>query len=131
MRFLLFLMLLAGPAQANPYPLDAIPEKRLWHVTQIAGTPLPEGVEVNFTRLKEGVLGGQSGCNRFTMRIGQSPTQLYPGPVMTTRMMCDAAKMHAEAAFIEAMGKLYFLREAEGVLTLLAADGAVLLQAER
>ena len=131
MRILALLAVLAAPLAAEPYPLDAVPEGPLWHVTEIGGTALPAGIAVNFTRLKEGVLGGSAGCNSFTMRIGQDHKRLYPAPVALTRMACDSANMRAEAAFVAAMGRLFSLAHKGETLRLLAEDGAVLLRARR
>lgn len=133
MRFFGFLPMLclallgAACVQATPYPLDAIPEGRVWHVVQIAGKPVP--TEVTITRLKEGVLGGMAGCNRYTMRIGESQTELFPGPVATTKMACP--HLATESAFVQAMGRIKALRVEAGALLLLDAEGAVLLRAER
>ncbi len=133
MRFLLLASLLAVPLAANAgaWLLDAIPETQVWQVFEIDGTPVPEGVEITLTRLKEGLLGGNAGCNRFSLRIGESDGRLFPGDFITTKMMCQPAVMKVEWRFGRALERVTGLATAGDTLGLSDAGGRVVIRARK
>lgn len=61
--FLLPLALAACAALANP--LNPLPEGGGWHVTAIAGAPVPTGAEVTIERPDSRGISGRAGCNRY------------------------------------------------------------------
>lgn len=131
MRFLrlALLLLMPLPLQAEGYLLEAIPERHLWQVFEIDGTPVPEAIPVTLTRLKEGLLGGQAGCNSFTLRMGEHDGRLFPGDFLTTKKMCQPAAMKVEWRFGAALEAVRGLALAEGVLSLADAEGRVRIRA--
>jgi heat shock protein HslJ len=59
------------------------------------------GVVVKFE--PEGKVWGRLGCNRFTGTYKQDGLSLSFGPLATTRMACDEAKMKAEQMMSEVL----------------------------
>lgn len=123
---LLVLIVLTRPVFAEGNALDLVTQTAPWRLTELASEPLPDDINVSIVRIKEGVWGGSAGCNRFTMHITQADGDLFPGPLITTRMACPARQMHVESRFIKAMAQLKTLRATHQELTLLDAQGTVL-----
>jgi len=69
----------------------------------------------------DGVVGGSSGCNRFTGTYTQKGDALTMGPLASTRMACPPEVMEREQQFLTMLG---YVRSAEASqLKLVLRDG--------
>lgn len=110
-------------------PMRALPADTEFTVTEIAGAPVPEGVEVTIVREGAMVSGG-AGCNRYSGLLGVEPGRLAPGPFAVTRMACPEPAMATETAFLAALESVDALRGRGSVVELLSA-GEVAISARR
>jgi heat shock protein HslJ len=91
-----------------------------WTVVEIGGAPLVAGSRVTLSFELEGRLSGNSSCNRFMSEYSLSGEGLAISKAAGTRMMCDAALMEQERAFLDALAATQIFS--------IAPDGALLLQ---
>lgn len=71
-------------------------------VSQIDGTPAPEGVTLEIP--EAGRIAGQAPCNRYFAGFEQDGASLQIGAAGATRMACmDEGRMTAETAFLTAL----------------------------
>jgi len=69
----------------------------------------------------DGVVGGSSGCNRFTGTYNHKDDELTFGPLASTRMACPPEVMEGEQQFLTMLG---YVRSAEAShLKLVLRDG--------
>lgn len=101
-----------------------------WRVTEIAGQPVPEGVEVTITQPEAGLIAGSSGCNRYSGRMSAEGAALKIGALAGTRMMCPETQMQAEQAFHSNISRIDGVQITDGVLEL-TREGAVMIRAEK
>lgn len=80
---------------------------------------------------KDDQVSGSSGCNRFHGAFKAKGDALSIGPLATTRMMCDAAVMTQERAFLAALETATSWQIARGVLDVHRADGERVLWAHQ
>lgn len=74
----------------------------LYMVSQIDGTPAPEGVTLEIP--EAGRIAGQAPCNRYFAGFEQDGATLAIGAAGATRMAClDDGRMAAETAFLGAL----------------------------
>lgn len=92
-----------------------------WTVVEIGGAPLVAGSQVTLAFAPDGRLSGHASCNRFMSKYTLTGEGLAIAEAAGTRMMCDAALMGQERAFLTALGATHSFS--------IAADGALLLQA--
>ncbi|MEU6877745.1 META domain-containing protein [Streptomyces sp. NPDC046712] len=125
---------LTAPDGATSLALSSEPPAPLngttWTVDSLlsgdTATSLPKGSEgkAHFVIDKDGRVGGNLGCNRFTASAKVTEKTLtVTGPVATTRMICSGPQMDLETKLYELLdGPLsYELRHR--TLTLTGADG--------
>jgi heat shock protein HslJ len=99
-----------------------------WTVAEIDGKPLVAGSKVTLAFAPDGHLSGQASCNRFMSEYTLSGEGLAIAQAAGTRMMCDAALMEQEHAFLAALGGARnFSIAADGVLLLRTGDGHAIL----
>lgn len=96
-----------------------------WTLTAPVDTP--DGVDITIA-FAEGTAAGYAGCNRFSASYTADGDRLSFGPVMSTRMACDEDAMQAEAEFLGLLGDCVGLELGDDSLSLLDADGAVVLE---
>lgn len=110
-------------------PLAAFGEGIEWQVTEINGTPVPEGVVVTMALREAGLIGGSGGCNRYNGRITVVDGGLHLGELAGTRMMCPPAQMQVEQDFHSTLPRARLSQVSGGVLELTDARGKVLIRA--
>lgn len=101
-----------------------------WNVTEIAGAPVPDGVEVTITQPEAGLLAGSSGCNRYSGRMSAKGEGLEIGALAGTRMMCPEAQMAAEQAFHSNISRIDGAR-LDGDTLELTREGTVMMRAKK
>ena len=79
----------------------------------------------------DGVVGGSSGCNRFTGAYTQKDEELTLGPLASTRMACPPEVMEREQQFLTMLGQVRYAEADHLELTLKDADGDVLAELVR
>ncbi|MBK5926553.1 META domain-containing protein [Rhodobaculum claviforme] len=97
-----------------------------WQLTDIAGTPLPEGVRVLRMAFDGDRMALSAPCNQAFGPYALTGEGLGFGPIGATQMMCDPAAMEAEAALFTALAGVdrFDITDA-GALHLIAADAVV------
>ncbi len=103
-------------------------ENTSWHVLEINGSPLPEGIEItaNFT---DDVVGGEAPCNVYSAEYSQDGSQINIDAPIMTQMYCEEGNvMETEEAFTRALvaarqialeGDNLFMQDADGKVVLL------------
>lgn len=119
------------PEIATADPLDAFGQGIEWRVTEIAGTPVPEGMSVTMAIREAGLIGGSGGCNRYNGRITVVDGALHLGELAGTRMMCPPEQMQVEQSFHSTLPRARLSQITDGVLELTDAGGKVLIRATR
>lgn len=71
---------------------------------------------------------GSGGCNRYSGSYTRSEDGLKFGPMMQTKIGCEAAINHSEQQFHAALARVARLRQSADQLELLGDDDAVLLR---
>ena len=56
----------------------------------------------------DGIVGGSSGCNRFTGAYNQEGGELSLGPLASTRMACPPEVMEREQQFLAMLGNVRY-----------------------
>ena len=69
----------------------------------------------------DGVVGGSSGCNRFTGAYNQNGDELTLGPLASTRMACPPGVMEREQQFLTMLGDVRYAEASH--LKLILKDG--------
>lgn len=105
-------------------------EEGPWQVTELAGAPMPEGVEATL-EFAEGRVSGLAGCNRFAGAVELTGEGLRFGPLDATRMACAEPWMEAEARLLAALEATTRFDIGPGGALLLFAGEAPLLLARR
>ena len=126
----LAILALAGCKNDSRDPLEAVAPNVIWEVTEIAGTPVPETVEVTLTHPEKGLVAGSSGCNRYNGRISMQDGRVRVGELAGTRMMCPPAQMAVEGAFHSAIARVDAVKIVGDTLQLLE-NGAPVIIAKR
>jgi heat shock protein HslJ len=95
-----------------------------WTVMEIDGKPLVAGSKTTLAFAPDGSLSGNASCNRFMSKYTLSGEGLAIAEAAGTRMMCDAALMEQERAFLATLGSVQnFSIAADGALLLHTSDG--------
>jgi putative lipoprotein len=118
-------------AAPGPDPLALMGQGVDWHVTEIEGRPLPAEVPVTMAMPQEGLIAGNSGCNRFNGRIAILQGAVHLGELAGTRMMCPPPQMQTEEDFHAALGKTRAMALEGETLVLRDSAGTVLIRASR
>jgi heat shock protein HslJ len=79
----------------------------------------------------DGVVGGSSGCNRFTGNYQQKEDELTMGPLASTRMACPPEVMERERQFLTMLGNVRYAETDDLKLTLKDGNGEVLAELVR
>jgi heat shock protein HslJ len=103
-----------------------------WAAEEIAGQPVPPGVEVTLT-LDGARAFGRSGCNRFTGEASLGSGTLRFGEVAGTRMACPPPAMAVEQAVHAAFERtrLFVIDGSRSKLRLMDEAGATLMVLSR
>lgn len=100
-----------------------------WAPVEIGGAPASEGTRAFVRFGGEGILSGNSGCNRFTGGYEVDGTALRIGPGLAmTRMACPLAIMDEEARFMSALEATRTFSRDGIALILIGEDGASVLR---
>ncbi len=100
-----------------------------WRATEIAGDPVPAGVEALLQFGDEGRLSGSGGCNRFTgtFEVVDGSEAITIGPLAATRMFCAGPGMEVENSLFAAFGQVRAYDRDGTRLVLSDADGTPLV----
>ncbi len=79
----------------------------------------------------DGVVGGSSGCNRFTGTYTQKDEELTLGPLASTRMSCPPEIMEREQQFLTMLADVRHAEADHLKLTLKDGNGEVLVELVR
>ena len=79
----------------------------------------------------DSVVGGSSGCNRFTGTYTQKDEELTLGPLASTRMACPPEIMGREQQFLTMLGNVRYAEADHLKLTLKDGNGEVLAELVR
>ena len=79
----------------------------------------------------DGVVGGSSGCNRFTGTYTQKDDELAMGPLASTRMACLPEIMEREQQFLTMLGQVRYAEADALKLALKDGNGEVLTELVR
>jgi heat shock protein HslJ len=79
----------------------------------------------------DGIVGGSSGCNRFTGAYNQKGDELTMGPLASTRMACPPPIMEREQQFLTMLGNVRYAAADDLNLTLKGRNGEVLAELVR
>ena len=79
----------------------------------------------------DGIVGGSSGCNRFTGAYDQKGDELTMGPLASTRMACPPELMEREQQFLTMLGNVRYAEADDRKLTLKDGNGEVLAELVR
>ena len=79
----------------------------------------------------DGVVGGSSGCNRFTGAYTQKGDELTMGPLASTQMACPPELMEREQQFFTILGQVRYAEADDPKLTLKDGNGEVLAELVR
>ena len=109
LRFLMLLSVLAAGQAAfaqSAAPID-------WVLTDVDGAPAAYSATLT---IEGNRLSGKAPCNRYAGEMLGTPPNISFGPMIATRMACDA--LDAEGAYLEALAATTKIEEANGSLTL-------------
>jgi len=98
-----------------------------WHVLEINGEPLPEGIEItaNFT---DETIGGEAPCNIYTAEYSHDGNQISIDAPLMTQMYCDEDNvMETEKAFTTALVSVRQLELEGNNLLMQDGDGEIIL----
>jgi heat shock protein HslJ len=77
-----------------------------WVLTELSGKPVIPGSVVTAQFSSEGKLSGTAGCNRYMGSYSTSGNKIsISSPLASTLMMCEAALMSQETAYLNALGE--------------------------
>ena len=78
----------------------------VWGLTELTGKPLVAGTGISAEFSADGKVSGSAGCNRYSGTYTISGNSItFSSPMAATMMMCDAAVMEQEAAYLKALGE--------------------------
>jgi len=95
-----------------------------WQVRDLAGEAVPGEAWIAFKA--DGMVTGNSGCNRFNGGYTESLGKINVGPLAMTRMACPPPMMEIEAIFSQALEAARSMRATHLVLALFDADDLLL-----
>jgi heat shock protein HslJ len=100
---------------------------KVWALTELMGKPPVAGTGISAEFGADGKVSGSAGCNRYSGAYTISGNSItFSSPLATTMMMCDAAVMDQENAYLKALGdaKTYAVKGDQ--LTLIGANNTSL-----
>jgi putative lipoprotein len=113
---------MVGSAAAGPFNLAG----SQWGIAREGGKT---GRFVQFRA--DGVVGGFSGCNRFTGAYNQNGDELTFGPLASTRMACPPEVMEREQEFLAMLGNVRYAEVNHPTLILKDGNGKELAELVR
>jgi heat shock protein HslJ len=79
---------------------------KVWALTELTGKPPVAGTGISAEFSADGKLSGSAGCNRYSGTYTVSGNSItFSSPMASTMMMCDAAVMEQENAYLKALGE--------------------------
>ena len=127
-RFVVLLLAAIVAAPAHAQAIDPNLTSVAWRVIEIAGAPAAYAETLRFS---EGKISVKNACNHYSASLGQAGAKLDIGKGRLTVMLCEKSKMAAERRYLEAISGVRSYTLADGTLSLLAADGRVLVKLTR
>ena len=96
----------------------------LWIAQDVAGTPVPNDVQVTLSIYGDGRAVGRGGCNNYTTRYQRDGDSISFGPMVSTRMACAPDRMNLEQTYLSTLEAANHVeRRADGTLVLTTGDG--------
>lgn len=101
-----------------------------WTITEIDGTPTPDGVDVSARFSEDGRVGGASGCNTYGGEYAYKGAVLTISQVAQTEMACmDDRRMETETKFHKRFsGALDVAAGPDGALVLSDEEGRIVMR---
>ena len=100
---------------------------KVWAITELTGKPPVAGTGISAEFSADGKVRGSAGCNRYSGTYTISANSItFSSPMATTMMMCDAAVMEQETAYLKALGEAKTYAVKDDQLTLAGANNASL-----
>lgn len=90
-----------------------------------AATEAPATLTFSAEGEQTGRLSGSSGCNRYFASYTLTGDRLRIGPLGSTRMMCDPARMEQEDRFFQALAAAERCELSKGELLIVYAGGTL------
>ena len=113
-----------GRATADPVAVY----EHIWRLQDVEGIGPIEGIDATVQFNPLGTLSGHGGCNRFSGNADLGEGTIKIGPVASTKMACADPIDDQEMRFLDALSRAQAWRLENGVLSILASDGAPLLR---
>jgi heat shock protein HslJ len=127
-RFVAMLLAAIVVAPAHAQAIDPNLTSVAWRVIEIAGAPAAHAETLQFS---EGKISAKTACNSYHASLRQAGAQLEIGKGRLTVMLCEKSKMAAQRRYLDAIGGVRSYVLADGTLSLVAADGRVLVKLTR
>ena len=127
-RFVVLLLAAIVAAPAHAQSIDPNLTSVAWRVIEIAGAPAAYAETLQFSA---GKVSAKTACNSYHASLRQAGAQLEIGKGRLTVMLCEKSKMAAQRRYLEAIGGVRSYVLADGTLSLVAADGRVLVKLTR
>ncbi|MEZ5833705.1 MAG: META domain-containing protein [Dongiaceae bacterium] len=100
----------------------------LWRAQEVAGTPVPDNMQVTLSLYGDGRAVGRAACNNYTGSYKRSGSAFSFGPVISTKMACSADVMAMEQTYLSALAVVTKAeRRADGMLVLTTDSDAQIL----
>ena len=100
---------------------------KVWGLTELTGKPPVAGTGISAEFSADGKVSGSAGCNRYSGTYTISGNSItISTPLAATMMMCDAAVMEQEAAYLKALGEAKTYAVQGDQLTLTGANNTSL-----
>jgi heat shock protein HslJ len=101
---------------------------KVWALTELTGKPPVAGTGISAEFSADGKLSGSAGCNRYSGTYTVSGNSItFSSPMASTMMMCDAAVMEQENAYLKALGETKTFEVKGDQLTLTGANNTSLV----
>jgi heat shock protein HslJ len=101
---------------------------KVWALTELTGKPPVAGTGISAEFSADGKLSGSAGCNRYSGTYTVSGNSItFSSPMASTMMMCDAAVMEQENAYLKALGEAKTFEVKSDQLTLTGANNTSLV----
>ena len=99
-----------------------------WQVDELAGSENAAPPRQTLTFAADGQVSGDAGCNRYFGPYRTEGRTIAIGPLAATRMACADPVMTRERTLLDALGAAAQWQRYGPSLTLLSADGEVVLR---
>src|SRR5690242_17163002 len=100
----------------------------LWVAEEVAGAPVPADAHVTLSLYGDGRAVGRAACNNYTTKYTRDGDSFSFGPMISTKMACNAELMSLEQSYLDALAATTRVeRRPDDKLALTAGDGAPIL----